>query len=88
MKKQIAFYKSNFIKETSMRYIIDYLNGFCAAGVLKKPKLHLKGVESNTLWFYYVGMNSKGNKIKEIISVEVAQDEANDLIKCLTKVKQ
>jgi len=83
MKFLIAQCKGYFLRGCRNWHIIDYLNGFCAVGVLNKPQKHLPDVEMNTLWIYWVGMNGKGNKIKEIINVDVAVDEAQDLMTCL-----
>ena len=82
MKEKILFYKECFYKETIAGHIVSYLNGFCAVGILKKPKDHITP-KANVVWIYGIGFNDCGNRIVENQNVYMTEDEARDLSQCL-----
>jgi len=64
--------------------IITYANSFVGIGILKKPQDHVRK-KVNTMWLYEVGFNKKGNRIRELINVEMGLDEAEDFLWCLKR---
>jgi hypothetical protein len=65
--------------------IITYANSFVGIGILKRPQDHVRK-KVNTLWLYEVGFNMKGDRIRELINVEMGLGEAEDFLWALKRV--
>jgi hypothetical protein len=64
--------------------IITYANSFLGVGILKRPQDHVRK-KINTVWLYEVGFNTKGNRLRELINVEMGLGEAEDFLYCLKR---
>jgi hypothetical protein len=82
MKQDIKIHRNWFYERTSGGHIINYLNGFTAVGVFSEPQDHITE-KVNTIWVYGIGFNRRGNKIIENMNLELTEDEAQDLLRCL-----
>lgn len=84
MKNKIKKYKQDFYEDTVDGSVMNYLNGFCAVGIMEKPQGHITS-NINTVWIYQTGFDEKGKKIIELLNVVLTENEAQDLKRCLTK---
>lgn len=83
MREKIELMKQYFYSRTKGGHIINYLNGFVAAGLFRKPQKHLSKKAVNKVWLYSCGFNGNGSRIVEHTNLEMDVEEAKDMVKCL-----
>jgi len=84
MKENLNKYLGYFYSGIKDGNVVIYANSFVGIGILKKPQDHVRK-KVNTMWLYEVGFNMKGNRITELINVEMGLGEAEDFLWALKR---
>jgi len=81
VKANLSDLLDEFYSFTSKGHVINYNNGFLAVGIYEKYDDTV--TEPNQILIYSIGLDRRGNNVKEFISIDIPEEEAIDLLKCL-----